>query len=142
MVEDYDGVIGIVFQRSNPIRYVLISNQGTGNITFPGGGKEDGETFSVQSLEREVKEETGLLPFEYKIIKTPIVHEFVYGPKKNERAGQTARQPVYLVETSRVDLKPEDLDSVIDGWYTAEEVIEKLTFLDSKELFQKAIHFL
>lgn len=139
MKEEYDGVIGIVFQRSNPVKYVLIHNQKTGNITFPAGGREEDEVSSRQSLEREVREETGLLPSEYKIIKTPIIHEFVYNSKKKERSGQTARQPVYLVESSKTDLKPEDPDSVIDGWYTAEEVIEKLTFSDSKELFKKAI---
>lgn len=63
-------------------------------------------------------------------------------PRKKKRAGQTARQPVYLVETSKTDLKPEDPDSVIDGWYTAEEVIKKLTFSDSRELFKKAIKYI
>lgn len=141
MIENYDGVIGIVFQRSNPIKYALIRNQKTGNITLPSGGREAGEVSSRQSLEREIREETGLIPSGYKIIETPFVHEFVYNFKKKERAGQTARQPVYLIETWKIDLKPEDTDSIVDGWYVAEEVIKKLTFPDSKKLFKKAIKY-
>ena len=130
--------MGIVFRRGNPNMFVLIHNQGTGNITFPAGGRERGETSGRQSLEREIREETGLLPSEYKIIETPIIHEFTYGSKKNERAGQKAVQLVYLIETEKKDLHPEDSDSKIDGWYTADEVLERLTFSDSKELFKKA----
>ena len=137
MIEDYNGVMGIVFRRGNPNMFVLIHNQGTGNITFPAGGRERGETSGRQSLEREIREETGLLPSEYEIIETSIIHEFIYGPKKKERAGQKAVQLVYLVETDKTELKPEDPDSKIDGWYTADEVMERLTFADSKELFKK-----
>ncbi len=139
MEENYDGVIGIVFQDTKPKKFLLIHNKKTGNLTLPAGGREEGETSSKQTLLREIKEETGLLPSEYKVIETTIVHEFVYNSKKKERAGQTARQPVYLIETKETELKPEDSDSIIDGWYTDEEIINKLTFSDSKELFKKAI---
>lgn len=141
-MEDFDGVIGIVFKRGNPNKYVLIHNQKTGNITFPAGAREEGEDSSRKSLKREIKEETGLLPQDYKVIETQIVHEFVYNSKKEGRTGQKVRQPVYLVETSKEDLKPEDPDARIDGWYTAEEVVKKLTFDDSKELFKKAIQLI
>ncbi|MGV8162226.1 MAG: NUDIX domain-containing protein [Candidatus Nanoarchaeia archaeon] len=137
MVEMFDGVIGIIFQKTKPRQYALIYNKNTKNITFPAGGREKEEFSSSQTLERELKEETGLLPSEYKIIKTNIVHEFVYGPQKKERAGQIAKQPVYLVETSKTELIPEDPDSIFDGWYTSRKVNEKLTFSDSKELFKK-----
>ena len=142
MAENFNGVIGIVFQRSNPIKFVLIHNKKTGNITFPAGGREFFETSSIKTLARELKEETGLLPLEYKIMKTPLVHEFVYNLKKKERCGQKARQHVYLVETKKTDLKPEDPDSIIYGWLTKEEILERLTFSDSKEIFKKAVEFL
>lgn len=142
MAEDYDGVIGIVFQRSNPVKYLLIHNQKTGNITFPAGGREDGEVSSRQSLKRELREETGLILSECKVIETPVIHEFIYNSKKTGRAGQTARQPVYLIETEKLELNPEDPDSVIYGWYPAEETIKRLTFPDSKELFKKAIKYI
>ena len=142
MIKDYNGVIGIVFRRGNPNMFVLIHNLGTGNITFPAGGREIGETSSRQSLEREIREETGLLPSEYQIIETSIIHEFIYDKRKKEREGLNAIQPVYLIETEKTELKPEDEDSKIDGWYTAGEVIERLTVVDSKELFEKAIKYI
>ena len=141
-VEDFTGVIGIVFQRGNPHKYLLIHNRKTGNITFPAGAREENETNSIQTLVREVKEETGLSPKHYRITKTPLVHEFVYGEKKKERTGQLARQSVYLVETSKTNLKPEDPDAEIYGWYDENEIIKKLTFEDSKVVFLKAIQYI
>lgn len=138
MEKNYEGVMGIVFQRNNPVKYLLIHNQKTGNITFPAGGREKNEVSNKQTLKRELKEETGLLQSEYKVIKTPIIHKFVYNSKKKERTKQTSRQQVYLIETKKTNLKPEDPDSIIDGWYIAKEIIKKLTFPDSKDLFKKA----
>lgn len=140
-MEEFNGVIGIVFQRDNPCRYVLIHNRKSGNITLLAGGREDNE-IPEQTLQREIKEETGLSHKEYKIIKTPIVHEFVYNSKKKERAGKKSRQIVYLVETSITDLHPEDSDSEILGWFPKKEILKKLTFSDSKELFVKAIKYI
>ncbi|MFA6072945.1 MAG: NUDIX domain-containing protein [Candidatus Woesearchaeota archaeon] len=138
MIEHFDGVIGIIFQKTTPVKYALIYNKNTKNVTFPAGGKETEENSSLQTLERELKEETGLQPTDYNIIKTNIVHEFVYGSNKKERAGQIAKQIVYLIETTKTTLIPEDPDSVFDGWYTSKGVNRKLTFSDSKELFEKA----
>ncbi|MCK4521011.1 MAG: NUDIX domain-containing protein [Nanoarchaeota archaeon] len=140
-MENFKGVIGIIFIRETPIKYVLINNQSTGNITFPAGAREGNET-SKQTLEREIKEETGLLPNKYKIIKTPVVHELVYNAKKKERVGQKVRQKVYLIETDKKELTPEDTDSIIEGWYDEDHVLEKLTFDDSKGLFLKAIKYI
>jgi len=142
MSENYNGVIGIIFQRGNPFKFLLIHNKKTGNISFIAGGKDGDESSSRQTLAREVKEETGLVPSDYLVIETPIFHEFIYNSKKKERAGQTARQSVYLIETNKTDLTPEDSDSKIDGWYIAEEVTQRLTFSDSKELFKKAIKYI
>jgi 8-oxo-dGTP pyrophosphatase MutT (NUDIX family) len=139
-MEDFNGVVGIVLQRSSPTRYVLIHNKKSGNITLPAGGRENNET-PEETLQREIKEETGLSKKDYKIIRTPIVHEFIYNSKKKERTGQKSRQLVYLVETSKTDLHPEDSDSEILGWFPENEILQKLTFSDSKELFVKAIKY-
>ncbi|HII15753.1 MAG TPA: NUDIX hydrolase [Nanoarchaeota archaeon] len=137
MEEDYNGVIGIVYIKGNPKRYVLIHNQKTGNITFPAGGKEPGENSSKITLEREIREELGLYPGQYKVIPTGIIHEFVYNKKKIERINQKAKQPVYLVETNIHEFHPEDPDAKIDGLYTQDKVLERLTFDDAKKLFKR-----
>lgn len=140
-MEKINGVIGIVFQKGNPDKFALIHNKKSGNITFPAGGREENEDIG-DALKREIKEETGLNSEDYKIIKTPVIHEFVYNSRKKERVGQKARQQVYLLETLKKDLKPEDPNIKIYGWYIAEEVLEKLNFKDSKELFKKAIVYI
>ena len=142
MIEEFTGAIGIVFLRGEPNKFALIHNNKTGNITLPAGGREEGEDLSEDSLKREIKEETGLAFEDYKIISTGIVHEFVYNSKKVDRAGMTAKQPVYLVESKKEELNPEDSDSEFYGWYNFEEVLDKLTFDDSKEIFKRAVEFI
>jgi 8-oxo-dGTP pyrophosphatase MutT (NUDIX family) len=139
MNESFNGVIGIVVRRGKPDKYLLVHNLKTGNITFPAGGREKGEKTSIETLKREILEETGLQEKEYKIIETGLVHEFVYNSKKSLRTGEKVRQIVYLVETPKKSLVPEDPDVKLDGWYSAEDVLKKLTFEDSKELFRRVL---
>ena len=142
MQEDFNGVIGIVFKRGNPNKYLLIYNLKSKNITFPAGARENYDKSVKDTLRREIWEETGLLPENYNIIETPLIYEFVYNQKKEERAGQIARQAVYLIETQKTDSAPKDSNVRIDGWYTAEEIIKRLTFGDSKELFKRVLEYI
>lgn len=125
--------------REKPLLFALIYNQKTGNITFPGGARENNEDSSEKTLARELMEETGLKENEYKARKLPLIHEFTYGPRKKERTGTEAVQHIYLVETKKRQLIPIDKDAKFRGWHTKEEFLNLLTFNDSKELFKKAI---
>lgn len=138
-MEEFNGVIGIVFKRGNPNKFALISNNESGNVTFPAGGREEWENTSIETLKREVEEETGLLENEYEIINTHYVHEFIYSSKKAERAGKKAIQPVYFIETEKEDLKSKDSEVSFKGWCTKEEVLELLTFSDSKDVFRMVL---
>ncbi len=138
-MEDFNGVIGIVFRKEDTNKFALISNNKSGNVTFPAGGKEEGENTSIDTLKRELEEETGLINNEYKIIDTHYVHEFVYNSKKEGRAGNKAIQPVYFVETEKEDLKSKDPEVSFKGWFTKEEVLELLTFNDSKDVFRMVL---
>jgi 8-oxo-dGTP pyrophosphatase MutT (NUDIX family) len=128
-----EGVIGLVYNKSTK-KYLLINNKGTKNTTFPAGKKEKNETLK-QTIARELKEEIGLSPSEYKLVKTPIIHKFVYNSKKVKRNGQATKQIVYLIETSKTHLTPEDSEIEIKGWFNKKQVLEKLTFFDLKKLF-------
>lgn len=138
MNKNYNGVVGILFTREKPLLFALVHNQKTGNITFPCGGRENNEDSSKKTLVRELLEETGLREDEYKTRKLPFIHEFIYGPRKKERIGVKAAQHIYLVETSKKELIPLDNDAKFYGWHTKEEVLNLLTFDDSKEIFKKA----
>jgi 8-oxo-dGTP pyrophosphatase MutT (NUDIX family) len=138
---NYTGVIGIV-SRDNDSLFLLIKNKATGNVTFPGGGRDEGENDPLQTLHREVKEETGLRPSDYTAISTGIVHEFVYNSKKKERTGQKAVQPVYLVRTQSRKIAPVDPDSSVYSWLDPDGVLKALTFPDSKEIFRRVLEYL
>ena len=138
-MEDFNGVIGIVFRRGNPDKFALIENKKSGNITFPAGGRDEGEETSIDTLKREVEEETGLSDKEYSIIKTHYVHEFVYSSTKKERAGKKAIQPVYFIKTEKENLESKDPEVRFKGWFTKEKVLELLTFGDSKDVFRKVL---
>ncbi|MGV8087192.1 MAG: NUDIX domain-containing protein [Candidatus Woesearchaeota archaeon] len=142
-MEEYDGAIGIVFRRKEDIEFLIIHNRLSGNNTFPAGGRENDEVTSLETINREIKEETGYEKIDYIITPTSIIHTFIYGKNKKERAGQTARQPVYIVEIiSEKDPSPNDSDSTIEGWYSYNLAREKLTFDDSKKILDKIINLI
>ena len=131
------GIIGIVYLDKKPKEYLLITNQKTGNITFPAGGRDNKDKSTIDVLKREILEETGLLPRNYKIIKTNYVHEFTYNSKKSERVGTLARQKIYFLKLKKArTIKPIDKDAKVNGFYKYNQVLEKLTFNDQKELFE------
>lgn len=45
-MDSYDGVIGIL-KKAHENKYLLLRNHSTGNISFPAGGREEGETVSL-----------------------------------------------------------------------------------------------
>ncbi|MFH0870094.1 MAG: NUDIX hydrolase [archaeon] len=139
MAEDFNGAMAIVFRRGKPNKFVLIHNRRSGNITFPAGGREDFEKSSEETIKREVQEETGLKPSDCKFTKTGIVNEFTYAAGKKERSGTTAKQPIFLVETDNPGTSSEDPDAKVLGWFSADEVLERLTFDDAKDIFWRIL---
>lgn len=139
MEEDFNGAMAIVFRRGKPNRFVLIHNRCSGNITFPAGKREDFEKSSEETAMREVQEETGLRPSECRFTRIGIVNEFTYGAGKQERSGTAAKQPVFLVEASRESLSSEDPNAKVLGWFPADEVLERLTFDDSRDIFRRVL---
>lgn len=135
-----NGIIGIVFIRE-PLKFLLIHNYRSGNKAFPAGGREDNETVE-EALKREIEEETGLLPNEYKIITTPLMNKFVYNRKKAERFGQETVQQVFLIETEKKNLASKDSNNKVEGWFTKEEMLKHLTFEDHKEILNKVVQYI
>jgi 8-oxo-dGTP pyrophosphatase MutT (NUDIX family) len=147
MRDSFNGVIAIVYKKEKSAvlkkektLFLIIHNKSTGNKTFVAGARKRKEASSLDTLRREVKEETGMEVSEYNIEKTPYIHEFTYNKKKKLREGEQARQLVFLVEKkSKKRLLPIDPDSEVLGWFTEKDVLKKLTFNDAKELFKKVL---
>lgn len=142
MTEIFNGVIAIVYKKKEPLKFLLIKNIRSGNITFPAGGCKEGEKFITQTLKRELREETGLLPNNYKIVRTPIVYEFTYNKNKKSRKGSKSMQPIFLIQTIKTDLTPVDPDTEILGWFIKEEVLQMLSFDDLKPFFIKTLKYI
>ncbi|MFH1505459.1 MAG: NUDIX domain-containing protein [archaeon] len=138
-MSEYNGVMAIVFKRGDPDLFVLIHNIRTGNITVVAGGVEDHDESTLHAFHREMEEESGLKPEDYKVIETPFVNDFICEAKKTERAGQRILQKVYIAETEKTEIISQDPDVEFIGWFTAEQALEKMTFDDNKEIFKKAL---
>jgi 8-oxo-dGTP pyrophosphatase MutT (NUDIX family) len=139
-MEEYDGAIGVIFRKRKEVEFLIIHNQKSGNYTFPAGSREIGENTSLRTIQREIREETGYEKNDYKIMSTGIIHSFIYGENKKERAGQLVHQPIYIAElVSNKKPLPQDPDATIDGWYNYKSAREILTFDDSKLILDKIL---
>jgi 8-oxo-dGTP pyrophosphatase MutT (NUDIX family) len=139
MRDSFNGVLAVVFRKEEP-RFLLIHNKGTGNITFVAGARKRRESTSLDTLRRELREETGMEFNEYTVERTPFIHEFTYNKRKRLRRREVEKQLVFLIEKkSKKRLNPIDPDSVIHGWFAEKQVLKELTFNDLKELFKKVV---
>jgi len=139
MKEEPNGVMAIVFRRGDPNKFLLIHNLNSGNITVMTGGKEEFDETILETLKREMKEETGLKPKDYKIIETPFQNKFICDNEKSPWYGKQTIQKAFLIETEKTEILPEDSGVKFMGWFSAEEVLEKLTYDENKEVFKKVL---
>ena len=134
----YTGVI-IILYNSIINKFALVKNIPTMNITFIGGGREPENNSSLDTAKRELEEESGLKTKEYEIIPTNLVHDFTYNNKKSKRKGQISSSPIFFAKTKKEEIKPEDFGVEFLGWFSEDEIKERLTFKDMIILFEKVI---
>ena len=135
----YHGAITMFYKKTNKgLLFLVAENTETGNISFVSGAQEDEDQTLEISAQRENIEELGLQPDQYELKQIDVKHEFVFGPKKKERAGHEGSYQVFVSDLTNADFKvshTNELKSV--KWMTKEEVLHSLTFPDVKEVFQK-----
>jgi bis(5'-nucleosidyl)-tetraphosphatase len=130
---------GIVFRRGPEGPEFLLLKYGAGHWDFPKGHLEEGET-PLQASQREIHEETGILP---------DAQDYIVGFKDrvtyHYRRGSTlVKKDVhfFLVEVPReqpVKLSHEHLDH---AWLPLPKAQERITFKTARDLLGKAQRFL
>jgi len=136
------GAITLFYMNSPEGRkYLVAQNSATQNITFISGAAEEVDAGSLTATaQREVEEELGLAPDTYTLKEIDVRHEFTFGPKKVDRAGDKGSYQVFVAElTDHADefVHTSELTGV--RWLTESEVLEHLTFPDLREVFQNTL---
>ena len=119
-------------------KYLVVQNKETENISFVSWAKETRDNELSDTGHREVDEELAIDPEKYTLIPTNVTQEFVFWPKKKERAWKKAVYRVFLADGSNIwpITTTKELTSAV--WMTKKEVLNTLTFDDVKEVFEKA----
>ena len=109
-------------------KVLLVKHKSGGHWDFPKGHREEGETNQETAI-REVWEETGV-----KIkIKSEEEYKSTYKPKFH------IQKTVIFFEAERIDgiLKKQESEIIELEWLEYDKALEKLTFENSKKLFEK-----
>jgi 8-oxo-dGTP pyrophosphatase MutT (NUDIX family) len=141
MEKNINGARGIVYLKENPIKYLLVESK-RGIIAFPGGRLEKKDDSVSEVMIRELEEETGLRKEDCKIKETNIIDKFKYSKDKSNSADSVARHQVFLIETNKGIFQSEDPEIKVLGLFTEEEVLEKLSFKNTKDIFKKVIKYI
>ncbi len=126
----------VVYRKNSNIRYLLLKRKlhWTG-WEFPKGGKEKGETIK-QTITREVKEETGLLPL--KIKKHNESGSFNYDSRTIEERGFFGQRfELYSVEIPRGKIQIDSLEHSTYCWVDFEKAMQLLTWDNQKKCLEK-----
>jgi ADP-ribose pyrophosphatase YjhB (NUDIX family) len=129
------GVIVITY-KTNPYRILIIENKKTGNITSISGAVNNEETLEEAAI-REIKEEIDWTINQEQLQKTSIKQEFIYGPQKEERAGDKGINQVFLLNADNLPEPKETNDTKNAMWATIEKAKKKITFNDLKEIIEE-----
>lgn len=135
----YLGGIEIIYTKeNNEIKFLVAENSVTKNISFVSGAKEDTDNSVSDAMYRELQEELGSSD-DIKLEPTNVKHDFVFGPKKKERAGHKGSYSVFLADVTGNSSNISHTAELSNmKWLTKEEVLKNLTFDDVKEVFLKA----
>ncbi|MBN2015272.1 NUDIX domain-containing protein [Candidatus Dojkabacteria bacterium] len=134
------GVLGITYS-TNTGKFLLLKHR-NGFWTFPGGAREIEDETIESTLMRELREEIGLGPDQYLMIKTPIKNEFTYGQEKPNRMGKTGITHLFLVKV-HPKTKPRLRNEIIETkWVEKRKVFQMVEFPDIQRMFMKSLELI
>ena len=127
----------ILFHRSAPTQFLLLQYS-AGHWDFCKGHPENQET-EQQTLLRELKEETSILPEQITIL--PNFNEKIQYFFKSQKGDVFKDVKFFLVEAKTKEIKL-SFEHRSFQWLPLEEAIQKATFKTAKQLLKKAGDFL
>ena len=132
------GIIPVFVNEKGEKEFFIVQHRDISkHFGFPKGHNEKNETY-IQTAERELFEETGLRCS--KIINDHVFTENYINYSKNPPTNKTNYFYIGFVEDKDVILQEEEIISSL--WGSSEDVLEKLTFPEAKNILKKAIVFL
>jgi 8-oxo-dGTP pyrophosphatase MutT (NUDIX family) len=131
----------VLAYRTAPLRVLLIENIETGNVTPVSGAVGDNET-QRQAAARELREEINWVVKEDELLEIGVRHEFVYGPKKRERAGDKGSNQVFLLNANGYPEPNETNDTKNPIWLEPALIKEKISFEDLREVVEKSLVYI
>lgn len=135
----YYGTLTLFYKKSGgQTLFLVVENTKTGNVSFVAGAAEDSDRTLEASAQREISEELGLSPDEYRLLPTDVTHEFVFGQNKPERAGHHGSYQVFLADVSTLPEISHTAELKSAHWMTKEETLRSLSFPDLQEVFRRA----
>lgn len=140
MEKVYQGAIVVFYKDTAGDRqYLVVDNAKTGNKTFVSGAAETVDGSAIETAQREIEEELGIVSDQYELKATGVTQEFVFGDKKPERAGAKGIYQVFLADVSHLPevLHTKELKGVT--WLSQSEARDALTFDDLKDVFDQVL---
>ena len=121
----------IVYKAENNENFYLIIKSHNGDVGFPKGHMEPGES-ELQTAIRELKEETGM--------DVDTIHDFRYQIEYPlPRVPDAMKQTVYFLGKCASDeIIIQETEVALAEFVTYDKAIEKLTFEETKNMLKKA----
>ena len=130
------GIIPIHINQDGRYEFLLIQHH-AGHWSFPKGHQEDQENYR-ETAERELFEETQLKITSY------LSDNSVTDQYRLKREGRMVEKEVYyyiaLVDTQEVQIQEQEVKAYF--WGTKDEVLDMITFQETKNVFQKALNMI
>jgi bis(5'-nucleosidyl)-tetraphosphatase len=126
-----------VFKNNQGKNEFLVVELHHGGISFPKGHREGNETY-LQTAERELFEETGLVC--YNIDREFLITESYTITRPDKIIYKTVYYYIGCVDTQQVIMQPEEIKNYF--WGTAEPIMKKINHVESREVFKKALDHL
>jgi 8-oxo-dGTP pyrophosphatase MutT (NUDIX family) len=136
----HSGAIAVIYRDKGKAREYLVVVQLKGKVSLAGGGKEVFDKDHTDTIKRELKEELNLVPNQYNLQETNVLHYFTYGLNNADRAGLDSVEKIFLAKVDdNLVIEPNISEIPKCHWLAEDEAIERISHQGLKKDFKKAI---